>query len=122
MAAQTVSAAYVEAITDERQMLRGMEARGEYNGAEDAKAFLSNCEATLRRGFSGEVRENLRGARDFWRGQLAKETEVERVMRDTGMDRMQAVNHVRGRNWLRAQHPHLLRLFDQVTRERFPTK
>lgn len=69
---QTYSTAYIAAIADERAMLRAMQERGEYDAASDAPGFLANCEATLRRGFSGELADSLRGARDFWRGQCAK--------------------------------------------------
>lgn len=72
MSGQTYSAAYVEAIADERAMLRAMIARGEYDAPRDAPAFLANCESTLARGFCGPLADSLRGARDFWRGQVAK--------------------------------------------------
>lgn len=72
MKGNSYSQAYLSAISDERRLLRDMQARGEYVPSTDAPAFLKNCESTLARGYCGAMAESLKGARDFWRGQCAK--------------------------------------------------
>lgn len=71
MADQTVSEAYVLGIRDERQLLNEAKARGEYD-RDFALAVLDSVRQTMRQGFSGEMRDYMRGSRDFWANQIKK--------------------------------------------------
>lgn len=70
--AQTVSAAYLLGLSDERALLRDMVQRGEYVPAVDAPAMLATAKATRARGWSGDMAEYMRASVDFWAGQCAK--------------------------------------------------
>ena len=69
MSKDTVHAAYLMALRDERETLNDMKARGE-NVAIEARAMLATCEACLKQGFGGDMLEYMRGSRDFWRNQI----------------------------------------------------
>jgi type VI protein secretion system component VasF len=63
---QTVTQAYVMGITDARALWRQFERDGIAN-LETARDALKNCEDCLAMGFAGDVREMLKGERDFFR-------------------------------------------------------
>jgi hypothetical protein len=66
---KTVSQAYLLGISEGRAMLGRFEADGMADLA-TFKAELANCEAMLRQGFSGDMRQCCLGERDFWRNQV----------------------------------------------------
>lgn len=68
---QTVSQAYLIGISEGRALLRQFQLDG-IATRDTFAAALANCEALLRQGFAGEMRDCFRGERDFWRGQCAK--------------------------------------------------
>lgn len=69
MNGQSVSQSYLQAIRDERQLLREMQARGDYEARRDAPAMLDTIKRTMAQGFSGDMADYMRGSRDFWRNQ-----------------------------------------------------
>ena len=72
MTQATVSQAYLLGISEGRAALRYLQARGEYEGLPDARAMLATSERLLGQGFAGEMRDCLKGERDFWRNQISK--------------------------------------------------
>ena len=68
---QTVSSTYLDALLDERKILRQAIADGE-NLATLSRDMLANAEATLARGWSQPMLDSMRGSRDFWRLQVKK--------------------------------------------------
>jgi hypothetical protein len=68
---QTVSSTYLDALRDEREILRRAIADGE-DLATFSRDVLANVEATLARGWSGPMLDYMRAGRDFWRNQVKK--------------------------------------------------
>jgi hypothetical protein len=68
---QTVSQTYLEGIREGRDFRRRCVAAGDTIDREFVAAHLDAIERTMR-GFSGTMRDFMRGERDFWRLQLAK--------------------------------------------------
>ena len=68
---QTVSSTYLDALLDERKILRQAIADGE-DLATLSRDMLANVEATLARGWSGPMLDSMRAGRDFWRHQVKK--------------------------------------------------
>jgi hypothetical protein len=68
---QTVSSTYLDALRDEREILRRAIADGE-DLATLSRDVLANAEATLARGWSGPMLDAMRAGRDFWRLQVKK--------------------------------------------------
>lgn len=64
-----VSQAYLLGIREGRALLRTLQRDGIANG-DTFRAALANAQAQLRQGFAGEMRDALRGERDFWRAQV----------------------------------------------------
>jgi hypothetical protein len=60
---------YMEALRDERAILKRAIAEGD-NIAELAREMLDNCKRTLARGWSGDMAHYMRGSRDFWANQV----------------------------------------------------
>lgn len=69
---QATSQAYLLGISEGRAALRHMQERGEYQGLPDARAMLATSERLLGQGFAGDMRDCLKGERDFWRNQIRK--------------------------------------------------
>ena len=67
---QAVSQAYLLGISEGRSMLNCYLAAGDYQGLPDARAMLANCESRLKQGYAGEMRDCIKGERDFWRNQV----------------------------------------------------
>lgn len=72
---QTVSEAYLLGVKDERALLNESKARGEFDLAM-AQGMLATIEACLKRGFSADMGDYMRGGRDFWRLQVKKLTQT----------------------------------------------
>lgn len=72
MTIQTVTAAYLEGIIEGRDFKRHCLAAGDRVDREFITAHIDAIERTMR-GFSGTMREFMRGERDFWHHQLTKE-------------------------------------------------
>jgi hypothetical protein len=68
---QTVSSTYLDALRDEREILRQAIADGE-DLATLSRDMLANVEATIARGWSGPMLDYMRAGRDFWRHQVKK--------------------------------------------------
>lgn len=72
MTHQTVTAAYLMGIKDERELLQ--QERDEFTN--DPLGFsrdmLASARLTLNQGFSGDMAEYMRGSRDFWSNQVRK--------------------------------------------------
>lgn len=68
---KTVHQSYLMALTDERAILKQAIADGE-DIATLARDMLANCNATLRKGWSGDMLQYMRGTRDFWALQASK--------------------------------------------------
>lgn len=68
---QVVHEAYLMALSDERSILRQAVADGEDIG-KLARDMLESCNATMARGWSGDMADYVRGSRDFWANQVRK--------------------------------------------------
>jgi len=66
-----ISQAYLLGISEGRSLLRQFQADGTAD-ADTFRAALANCEAQLRRGFAGDMRDCFRGERDFWCNQVKR--------------------------------------------------
>lgn len=71
MIMQTVSQAYCMGISEGRALLRQFERDG-IADLETARRALANCDECLAMGFSGDMRDTLKGERDFWRNQVKR--------------------------------------------------
>ena len=69
---QTITHAYILGIKEGRALLT---ATPDLDRTE-IRDILDNITSTLKRGFSGDVADMLRGERDFWRNQLGEEKGV----------------------------------------------
>lgn len=69
---QATSQTYLLGISEGRAALKHMQERGDYLGLPDARAILAASEALLGEGFAGDMRDCLKGERDFWRNQIRK--------------------------------------------------
>ena len=76
MGQQTVSQAYLLGISDGRLLLKRFRADG-IADLDTFKAALTNCEELLGQGFASDMRDCLRGERDFWRNQVKRLTQGE---------------------------------------------
>lgn len=63
--------AYLLGIREGRALLRQFRETGVDSLATFREA-LETCEYQLRQGFAGEMRDALRGERDFWRAQVRR--------------------------------------------------
>ena len=68
---KTVSQAYLLGISDGRETLKLFQQQGMADLA-TFKAELANCEAMMRQGFAGDMRDCFKGERDFWRNQVKR--------------------------------------------------
>jgi hypothetical protein len=66
---QTVSHAYCIGITEGRAFWRQLEKEGRAN-LETAREALATSEQCLAMGFGGDIRDSIRGERDFWRQRI----------------------------------------------------
>jgi hypothetical protein len=66
---QTVSQAYLLGIREGRALLRQFERDG-IAGLDTARGALENSRECLAMGFSGDMREAMKGERDFWAQQV----------------------------------------------------
>jgi hypothetical protein len=66
MSGQTFSAEYLLGIGEGRALWRVFEQQG-IADLETAREALANVEQCLSMGFSADMRESLKGERDFWR-------------------------------------------------------
>ncbi len=64
---EEVTQAYLVGISEGRTLLTSM---GGKASREDILGILENLRLTLAQGFSGDIRDSLRGERDFWKNQL----------------------------------------------------
>lgn len=71
MTTQTVSQAYIDGILEGRDFKRHCTAAGDTIDRAFITAHIDAIERTMR-GFSGTMRDFMRGERDYWRNQLAK--------------------------------------------------
>lgn len=66
-----VTQAYLLGISEGRALLRLFQADG-IADLETFRAALANAEALYACGFASEMRDTLRGERDFWRAQVRR--------------------------------------------------
>lgn len=69
---QQVSQSYLLGIREGRATLRSLEAQGIKVDRAQALQVLANVKECLAMGFSGELRDHMRGERDFWARQCAR--------------------------------------------------
>lgn len=69
MANQTVSQAYLDGILEGRDFMRHCVEAGDTIDRAFIADHIDTIERTMR-GFSGEMRDFMRGERDFWRNKL----------------------------------------------------
>lgn len=72
MSGQTVTQAYLLGIREGRATLRGLESQGFTVDRQLARDVLANVKECLAMGFSGDMRDMMRGERDFWAGQVKR--------------------------------------------------
>jgi hypothetical protein len=72
MTTQTVSQAYIDGILEGRDFKRHCTAAGDTIDRAFITAHIDAIERTMAQGFSGTMRDFMRGERDYWRNQLAK--------------------------------------------------
>lgn len=68
MTRHTVTQAYLLGISEGRAAFRALDPDDDLLA--DARAMLADCEALLKQSFVGDMRDCLRGERDFWRNQV----------------------------------------------------
>jgi hypothetical protein len=72
MTTQTVTTAYLMGIHEGRQFKRRCIECGDTIDRAFVTAHIDAIERTMAQGFSGTMRDFMRGERDFWRNQLKK--------------------------------------------------
>ena len=65
----TVSEAYLIGVSEGRSLLKRLKA-DKLDSLETRRSALLNVQTRLKMGFGGEMREALRGERDFWKLQV----------------------------------------------------
>jgi hypothetical protein len=72
MTTQTVSQAYLDGISEGRDFQRFCIAAGDTLDRAFITDHIAAIERTMAQGFSGTMRDFMRGERDFWRNQIKK--------------------------------------------------
>jgi hypothetical protein len=72
MATQTVTQAYLDGIIEGRDFKRHCVECGDTIDRAFIADHIATIERTMAQGFSGAMRDFMRGERDYWRNQLKK--------------------------------------------------